>query len=136
MEAIDTVTAAAAAAEATSSGKKEVLDAIHDKVLDYYNQEHVFDFYEQVSAAVKRGTDFKHRCPGVDIGPSLAVGNITDNNHCTNMMSVYHSVGVNGVALLLKGRSSASCGPKAFAHTNYHPTDIDDSYTILKLCCR
>eukprot|EP00904_Undaria_pinnatifida_P010121 jgi/Undpi1/6239/HiC_scaffold_20.g08723.m1 len=49
MEAIDTVTAAAAAAEATSSGKKEVLDAIHDKVLDYYNQEHVFDFYEQVS---------------------------------------------------------------------------------------
>ena len=54
MEAIDTVAAAAAAAEATSSSKKEVLDAITDKVLDYFNKEHVFHFYEQVSAAVKR----------------------------------------------------------------------------------
>ena len=54
MEAIDTVAAAAAAAEATSSGKKEAIDAITDKVLDYYNKKHVFDFYNQVRAAVKR----------------------------------------------------------------------------------
>ena len=53
MEAIDTVAAAAAASEATSPGKKEV-DAITDKVLDYYSKEHVFDFYNQVRAAVKR----------------------------------------------------------------------------------
>ena len=98
MEAIDTVAAAVVTAEATSPGKKEVLDAITDKVLDYYNKEHVFHFYEQVRAAL---TDHKHRCPEVDIvGPSLAVGIATDNNCCTNLVSVYLVGGVKGVVLL------------------------------------
>eukprot|EP00904_Undaria_pinnatifida_P010126 jgi/Undpi1/6243/HiC_scaffold_20.g08727.m1 len=57
MEAIDTVAAAVVTVEATSPGKKEVLDAITDKVLDYYNKEHVFHFYEQ-STVMDMGAGF------------------------------------------------------------------------------
>ena len=87
MEAIDTVAAAAAAAEATSSDKKEVLDAITDKVLDYYNKEHVFDFYEKVSAAVKRNEIIA--VPGLTLVLALR-WELQLIPTSTNMMSVYY----------------------------------------------